>query len=67
MKCPYNRKRETQVIQWTQEPFEDNDTLLKGGEQITTTSFELMDCVKEECGAYHDGRCCYSSVNFDNE
>ena len=51
MKCPYNRKIETQVLQWTQDPFDDNDALLKGGEQITTTSFELMDCVKEECGA----------------
>ena len=67
MKCPYNRKRETQVLQWTQDPFDDNDALLKGGEQITTTSFELMDCVKEECGAYYDGRCCYSGGNFDNE
>ena len=44
MKCPYNRKKETQILQWTQEPDENNETVLKSGEQITTTIFELMDC-----------------------
>lgn len=66
MKCPYNRKSETQVLQWSQEPCEDNETVFKNGNQIVKTSFELMECSKEECGAWHNGRCCYASVNLDN-
>lgn len=67
MKCPYNRKSETQVLQWSQEPCEDNETVFKNGNQIVKTSFELMECSKEECGAWHNGRCCYASVNLDND
>ncbi len=66
MKCPYNRKKETQILQWTQEPDENNETVLKSGEQITTTTFELMECTREQCGAFHNGRCCYASVSMDN-
>lgn len=66
MKCPYNRKSETQVLQWSQEPCEDNETVFKNGNQIVKTSFELMECSKEECGVWHNGRCCYASVNLDN-
>ncbi len=66
MKCPYNRKSETQVLQWSQEPCEDNETVFKNGNQIVKRSFELMECSKEECGAWHNGRCCYASVNLDN-
>lgn len=66
MKCPYNRKSEIQVLQWSQEPYEDNENILKSGEQITKTSFELMDCAKENCGAWYNGRCCYASVSLDN-
>lgn len=66
MKCPYNRKSETQVLQWSQEPCEDNETVFKNGNQIVKTSFELMECSKEECGAWHNERCCYASVNLDN-
>ena len=67
MKCPYNRKSETQTLIWTQEPSEENETVLKGGKQVTNTVFTLMDCCREECGAFHDGRCQYASVNLDNE
>lgn len=67
MKCPYNRKSETQILQWTQEPDEQNETVLKSGGQITKTSFELMECTREACGAFYRGRCCYASVNLNNE
>lgn len=66
MKCPYNRKSETQVLQWSQEPCEDNETVFKNGNQVAKTSFELMECSKEGCGAWHNGRCCYASVSLDN-
>ena len=31
------------------------------------TVFELMDCGKENCGAWHDGKCCYAAVSLCNE
>lgn len=67
MKCPYNRKKEIQLLQWTQEPDEQNENVVKSGEQITKTAFELMDCVREECGAFYNGRCCYASINLSDE
>ena len=67
MKCPYNRKKEIQLLQWTQEPDEQNENVIKSGEQITKTDFELMECEREECGAFYNGRCCYASINLANE
>ena len=66
MKCPYNRKSETQTLIWTQEPSDENETVIKGGKQITNYKFELMECGKEECGAWQNGKCCYASVNLNN-
>lgn len=66
MVCPYNRKSETQTLMWEQNPTEENETVMKNGKQITKTTFELMECSKENCGVYRNGKCCYASVNFDN-
>lgn len=66
MYCPYNRKSEVQALSWSQEPSEENETVIKSGKQVTQTNFELMECAKENCGAWHDGRCCYASVNLNN-
>ena len=66
MKCPYNRKSETQILTWNQKPSEDNETVILSGKQMTQYNFELMDCCKEECGAWQNGRCCYASVNLNN-
>ena len=66
MRCPYNRKSETHSLFWEQNPTEENETVMKNGKQITKITFELMECTKEGCGAWHNGRCCYASVNLDN-
>lgn len=60
MICPYNRKSETQVLTWNQNPSEENETVMKNGGQMMKTTFELMDCERENCGAWADGRCRYS-------
>ena len=62
MICPYNRKSEIQVLQWKQDG-EDGETK---GEQKTVTTFQMMLCPKEGCGAWRDGRCCYASVDLEN-
>ena len=64
MKCPYNFKCETQVQKWKQSP--DENQILKNGTTVTQTVYELMDCMKEECGAWHDGKCCYAPIRQGN-
>lgn len=65
MKCPYNKKSETQIQNWEQSPDEQQN--FTDGKVITQTVFELMNCEKENCGAYHNGRCCYAAVSLNNE
>lgn len=57
MKCPYNKKSETTYQGWNQESNEEQAPT--NGQTITQTIFELMECEKENCGAWHGGRCHY--------
>lgn len=61
MKCPYNHRSETQFSQWTQELNEDS-THAVSGDTVTKTVFVFCDCQKENCGAWHDGRCHYEKT-----
>lgn len=58
MICPYNLKSETQIQQWQQEP-DDNQTPTDGT-TVTRTVYEYMECKQSECGAWHNGKCCYN-------
>lgn len=64
MKCPYNRRAETHIQGWTQ----SNDSESQRSRVITVDqwSFELQDCLKEECGVWRDGHCCYAAVSLEN-
>ena len=57
MICPYNRKAEKQVLQVTNEYDEDgkNDST----QQITSWTYTMMECPKEGCAVWRDGRCRY--------
>lgn len=59
MKCPYNRKSETRIQGFSQRLGEDEEKA--SGVQIDHWEFQLADCLKEECGAWHNDRCCYNS------
>lgn len=65
MKCPYNRKSETQIQNWKQTPDESQN--FTDGRTVIQTVFEQMDCELENCGAYRDGKCCYAAVSLLNE
>ena len=65
MKCPYNRKSETPYQCWAQK-YDEGSQSPEGGSQIDQYIFELEDCLKQECGAWQNGRCCYASVNLQN-
>lgn len=59
MICPYNNKSETSIQNWTQDHDDDSQILTKG-KTITQTIYEPMECQKENCGAWHNGRCNYN-------
>lgn len=65
MKCPYNRKSETHVQRWGQRLDENGQPV--SGMAVDEWRFELSDCLKHECGAWQNGRCCYASVNLNNQ
>lgn len=64
MKCPYNRKSEKHVQKWVQKP--NDEGVVTSGITTDEWSFELAECIKDECGAYHNGRCCYAAVSLEN-
>lgn len=66
MKCPYNRKSETHYQRWVQE-YDEESRSPKACSQIDQNIFELEDCLEENCGAWQNGRCCYASVNLNNQ
>lgn len=62
--CPYNCAQEHQ--EYIQE-----DTFNEEGERIghsykMKAKFTPLPCTGENCGAWHDGKCCYASVNLKN-
>lgn len=60
MVCPYNNKSETQIQAWKQEFDEENESQTpKSGRTVTQTVWEPMECQRENCGAFFDGRCYY--------
>lgn len=56
MKCPYVRKSEvTQTIEKTNS---DEDTGVYDKRIVNTvTTFEMADCMKEECAKWQDSKC----------
>ena len=64
MKCPYNRGRETHTMGWAQSQSGEPRSC---GMQVDMWSFEMADCLKEDCGAWRYGHCCYAAVSLNNE
>lgn len=62
MKCPYNRRSETHITDWMQKNDEQGNPV--GGATMEHYEFEMTECLKDNCSAFHSGRCCYASVNF---
>lgn len=64
MKCPYNRRSETHIMAYSQRSAHDPEISCCVQEDVWT--FEQQDCIKQQCGVWRDGRCCYAAVSFDN-
>lgn len=53
MICPYNRKQESNVLQWLQS---DRGDGLSDCQQVETATFVMMDCPKDACAVWYDGK-----------
>ena len=63
MKCPYNRSGSKQIYKIQRQYNDDNlETIM---EYNFNEKYELMDCLKEECGAYSNGKCRYNQVLYE--
>lgn len=56
--CPYRDKTETTIQKETYHFSDDNLNI--GTDIVTKTIHQPMECVKAECGAYHNGKCTYN-------
>lgn len=65
MLCPYNIQKIVQVDQNRYEYNDDNMTTLHEHKLIEIR--DMMECLKEDCAAWHKGRCRYAAVSLDNE
>lgn len=57
MRCPYACKTKTEFESWEQ-TLEDG-TPVKG-KVMKQYAFQYEECIKEDCGAWYDGRCHYN-------
>lgn len=60
MVCPYNTKSSRVVEQYEKAPGEGPDE--ESSQRITVSSWEMMECPRELCGAWQDGRCNYKGA-----
>jgi hypothetical protein len=60
MKCPYNKKSIKYVKDYTNELIDEETGVLKGYKEAYYEEYELMDCLKEECGVWQCSRCNYT-------
>lgn len=67
MICPYNRRVETQILQWVQSNPAQEDEKDTDCEQIQRTVFTMLDCPREGCAVWYNGRCHYAAVSLANE
>ena len=67
MICPYNRIRQTQVMQYENDLVDESTGFIKGYQHIVKDSYEMLKCPQEGCAVWRNGRCCYAAVNLENE
>lgn len=57
MICPYNNHSVIFIEVWSQGTKDQSSDDSKKGSTVNTTIYERAECVKENCGAWNDGRC----------
>lgn len=57
MKCPYAVTRKE--INQTEMEYDENGNQIFYSE-VRNNKAEFINCEKENCGVWHDGKCCYA-------
>jgi len=63
MKCPYNRKTLNYSKQYKNDFLNEENATLKGYEEAYLEVYTLMECEKENCGAWQNEKCNYNQGN----
>ena len=61
MICPYMRKKETCIMQETYDP--DDDGRNRMTQKVDSYEYTMLECPKEGCAVWFDGRCHYYADN----
>jgi hypothetical protein len=59
LKCPYNRKTLSYVRKTTNDLASEETGIIKSSIEVVREDYELMECVRNECGVFLNGRCNY--------
>lgn len=54
-------------MQYTNELLDEESGIIKGYQHVVKDSFKLMECPKEGCAVWRNGRCTYAAVNLENQ
>lgn len=60
MICPYNNSSVTTYEGWSQGSNNESSEGISKGGVVTRTVYTMMECAKENCGAWQGGKCCYN-------
>lgn len=63
MQCPYNRKSLKYVKDYKNDLVDEENGILKGYKEAYFEEYSLMECAKENCGVWQDGKCNYNQGN----
>ena len=63
--CPYNRKKLTQVNHRVNDLASEETGVVNSSKEVIKEEYELMECTKEGCGVWHDGKCNYQVVQLN--
>lgn len=58
MKCPYMKSVETHVQIWCQDGRDSDEKTTSC--TVDQWQYDLMNCLQEDCAAWHNGRCHYN-------
>lgn len=59
MTCPYNRKKLMQISKLSNDLANEESGAINSSKQVISEEYELMECTKELCGVFYNGRCHY--------
>jgi hypothetical protein len=66
LKCPYNRKSLQYVRKTTNDLANEETGVIKSTTEVVQEEYELMPCIKEDCGVFVSGKCNYYTASDES-